>query len=201
MSNYIVIEGPNGAGKSTIIQILAEKLRASGKDVLTTRQPGATEIGKQLRQMLLTNEKMHRLAELMLMVADKIETVDKIVRHPDNHNKVILCDRGWMSTVVYQGVIGGMMEEVQHFGTIFQFQILSFAKTFVVLPTKDIITARLAARNGEKDRFEGNLAREWDAYAALPMTDNCDHCCEMIHVTDPLETPEQTAQRIFEKLC
>lgn len=107
---FITFEGSEGAGKSTAIASVANALRASGRTVLTTREPGAGEIGSRIRQLLLDpiEVDIHPRCELFLFLADRAQHVATIIEPALSREEVVLCDRFADSTVVYQGYARGL---------------------------------------------------------------------------------------------
>lgn len=106
----VAFEGVEGAGKSTQIRLLASALQARGYDVITTREPGGTALGAELRQLV-----MHRddpppapLAELLLYLADRAEHISQVIEPALNAGKVVLTDRFSASTIAYQGYARGL---------------------------------------------------------------------------------------------
>lgn len=102
---FITLEGPDGSGKTSQLPLLAEGLRKAGHDVLTTREPGGTEIGDQIRQVLfdLKNKNMHPRSEILLFQASRAQHVEEVIRPALAAGKVVLCDRYADSTLAYQG--------------------------------------------------------------------------------------------------
>lgn len=107
---FITFEGPDGSGKSTQIKLLAEKLRARGRNVLLTREPGGTEIGEQIRHVLhdLKNKAMQPRAELLLYSAARAQLVGQVIRPHLAAGGVVLSDRYFDSTFAYQGYGHGL---------------------------------------------------------------------------------------------
>ncbi|WP_225850863.1 dTMP kinase [Streptomyces sp. HPF1205] len=102
---FIAIEGGDGAGKSTQVDALADWIRAKGHEVVVTREPGATAVGKRLRSILLdvsTAGISHR-AEALLYAADRAEHVDTVIRPALARGAVVISDRYIDSSVAYQG--------------------------------------------------------------------------------------------------
>ncbi len=102
---FITFEGLDGCGKSTQMKKLASALRKRGFDVLTTREPGGTKIGEQIRQVLLDSRTagLDPLAELALMFASRSQHIDEIINPGVADGKIVLCDRFTDSTEAYQG--------------------------------------------------------------------------------------------------
>jgi dTMP kinase len=91
---YIAIEGIDTAGKSTQIKLLKEKF----KNGLFIREPGETDIGKKLREIIFTKN-ISRKTELFLFLADRSETIEKIIK--PNKNRFIVSDRSLISGIAY----------------------------------------------------------------------------------------------------
>ena len=108
---FIVIEGIDGCGKTTQINELSKWLPNSGlikKDskLITTREPGGSQLGKKLREMILDNNEQNKpsyLAELLLYSADRAEHVSKIISPALKNNDWVISDRFSDSTLAYQG--------------------------------------------------------------------------------------------------
>ncbi len=109
-SMFIVFDGVDGAGKSTQLQLAAQWFHDSGRDVLTCADPGSTELGQRIRQLLLGQHDIpvSMRSEMLLFMTARAQLVDELVRPALAANKVVLCDRYTFSTVVYQGHAGGM---------------------------------------------------------------------------------------------
>ena len=111
---FITFEGPEGSGKSTQIRRLAARLRAEGRAVLETVEPGGTPIGMQIRRVLLDakNLEMRPTTELLLMFAARAQNVDEAILPALSRGEVVLCDRFTDSSLVYQGAARGLGAEV-----------------------------------------------------------------------------------------
>jgi len=106
---FLTLEGPDGAGKSVQAAVLAERLTASGRSVLLTREPGGTPLGERIRALLLDVETGERdaLAEAMLFNAARRQLVMDVIRPALDGGAVVVCDRFADSTLCYQGYGGG----------------------------------------------------------------------------------------------
>jgi len=106
---FITFEGTEGCGKTTHIERLAERLRAAGRTVRVLREPGGTESGEQIRQLLKHGPKeLTAETELLLMNASRAQLVREIIRPALAAGEVVLCDRFYDSTTVYQGAGRGL---------------------------------------------------------------------------------------------
>lgn len=101
---FITFEGIDGSGKSTQLRMLASVLRLQGLDVVSTREPGGTPLGQQLRHALLEAEsQVDPLAELLLYAADRAQHVRTLVRPALASGHIVLSDRFADATAAYQG--------------------------------------------------------------------------------------------------
>ncbi|MFF2361805.1 dTMP kinase [Streptomyces sp. NPDC058122] len=102
---FIALEGGDGAGKSTQALALADWIRAKGHEVVVTREPGATPVGKRLRSILLdvSSAGLSHRAEALLYAADRAEHVDTVVRPALERGAIVISDRYIDSSVAYQG--------------------------------------------------------------------------------------------------
>lgn len=102
---FITLEGPEGSGKTSQIPPLAEFLKQQGFRTLTTREPGGTEIGDQVRAVLtnLDNTSMHPRTEILLFLAARAQLVEQCIRPALDQGSLVLCDRYADSTLAYQG--------------------------------------------------------------------------------------------------
>jgi len=106
---FITFEGIEGSGKTTQIELLVPVLQASGYHCVFTREPGATEIGNKIRAILLdaTHTNMLPLTELLLYEADRAQHVHEVIKPALTANKVVVSDRFFDATTVYQGYARG----------------------------------------------------------------------------------------------
>ncbi len=102
---FLALEGGDGAGKSTQVEVLAEWIRAKGHEVVVTKEPGATPVGKRLRSILLdvSESGLSHRSEALLYAADRAEHVDTVVRPALERGAIVISDRYIDSSVAYQG--------------------------------------------------------------------------------------------------
>ncbi|MBC7238116.1 MAG: dTMP kinase [Chloroflexi bacterium] len=123
MGKLITFEGPEGSGKTTQSRLLQERLTAEGFQVLSTREPGGTAIGEQIRLVLhdLANEAMDPRAEALLYSAARAQHVAQVIRPALQAGKIVLSDRFAESTLAYQGYGHGldlaMLKQITAFAT------------------------------------------------------------------------------------
>jgi dTMP kinase len=109
-SLFITFEGPEGGGKTTQIELLRKYLSDIGLNVLVTRQPGGDPVGAELRKILLTigRERVTPRAELLMMMADRAQSVETIIGPHLALGGVVICDRYVDSSIAYQGAGRGI---------------------------------------------------------------------------------------------
>lgn len=149
----ITLEGVDGAGKSTHIEFIAGRLRAQGRTVVVTREPGGTALAEKLRELVL-NEPMDALAETLLIFAARADHVRQLIRPALEDGTWVVCDRFSDATAAYQGAGKGIpmdliqqLAETTHPG-------LRPDRTLVFDCPYDIARQRLNATGRRLDRFE-----------------------------------------------
>lgn len=100
---FISFEGGDGAGKSTQAALLQEWLSAAGREVVRTREPGGTPVGRAIRDVVLHGEHVAARAEALLFAADRAHHVATVVRPALARGAVVLTDRYLDSSIAYQG--------------------------------------------------------------------------------------------------
>lgn len=109
---FVTFEGIEGSGKSTQARRLAERLRRSGHEVVLTREPGGTALGRRLRELLLAEgSPVLPEAELLLYAADRAQHVAETIAPALAREAVVLCDRFLDATLAYQGAARGLGTE------------------------------------------------------------------------------------------
>ena len=165
---FISFEGLDGWGKTTQAERLAETLGARGVEVVSTREPGGTPLGDEIRQLVLHGDHVAPWAEAALYAAARAQHVEQVIRPALERAAVVVCDRYVDSSVAYQGGGRGLGLD-----TVLELTLLAVGgllpdRTFLV--EVDIETA--LARVGDKgDRIERAGAEFWprvvEAYRAL----------------------------------
>ncbi|MBI4496153.1 MAG: dTMP kinase [Deltaproteobacteria bacterium] len=113
MSLFITFEGIEGSGKTTQLGHLTSYLADRKRPYLVTREPGGTEIGEQIRQILLSSASagMEGMAELFLYLAARVQHFRQVIAPALREGKIVLCDRFFDATVAYQGYGRGLSLE------------------------------------------------------------------------------------------
>jgi dTMP kinase len=101
---FVTFEGLDGSGKSTQADLLRARLEADGLDVISTREPGGTELGEKIRDLVLHGGDVSPWAEALLYAAARAQHVDVVIRPALERGVSVICDRYLDSSVAYQGV-------------------------------------------------------------------------------------------------
>lgn len=162
----ITFEGIDGSGKTTQLRLLGERLRAEGRDVVETVEPGGTEIGRQIRRILLdpANTALTARAELLLYFASRAQNVEQVIRPALAEGKIVLCDRFTDSTLVYQGCGRGL--ETETVLTLDRIACAGLAPDITVLVDVDLETSmeRSRKRNERTQSAETRIDEESRAF-------------------------------------
>lgn len=153
---FITLEGSEGSGKTSQIPALADALRGAGYAVLTTREPGGTPIGDQIRNILMNfkNTDMHPRTEILLFQAARAQHVERIIRPALAEGKVVVCDRYADSTMAYQGY--GYQSDLNVLRTLLDFATGGLKPDLTLLFDVDVEVGlrRRQASGGEYNRMD-----------------------------------------------
>lgn len=149
---FIVLDGPDGSGKTTQTQRLVEILQDQGFKVIKVREPGITDVGEKIRNILLTTS-MEPLTELMLFTAARTELINKVILPYLATGHIVVCDRFTDSTYAYQGSGRGIKEEVLKVEELIN-NLIKPDLTFYFNVDLKVAKERCASRSGISDVFE-----------------------------------------------
>ena len=154
----ITFEGLDGCGKSTQLERATKWLTLQGYEVLKTKQPGGTRIGKQIRNILLNpdHKELHPESELLLYLSDRIQHLTETILPAKAGGKIVLCDRFHDSTVAYQGYGRGL--NLKSIESIINYSIKPYTPdlTFLLIISPSTVFNRLEQRieQSSKDRLD-----------------------------------------------
>ena len=144
---FVSLEGPDGVGKTTQAALLAERLRATGLEVVQCREPGGTGLGERVRTVLLDPEAtMGDRAEALLFAAARAELTEAVIAPALARGAWVVCDRVIDSSLVYQGLARGLGLE--------SIRAVSLFATGGVLPARTLVLHGVDRRDDEPDRME-----------------------------------------------
>ena len=193
---FITLEGGEGAGKSTNLAMVQRWLQQAGHDVVVTREPGGTELGELIREVLLHSGDLSisPASELLLMFAARAEHLAKLIRPALAAGKTVLCDRFTDATYAYQG--GGRGISADRIATIENWVQGDLRPDLTLLFDVSVETGRQrAVSRSEPDRFEREnnefLERVRQTYLARSV-----HEPKRIRVVDARQSPEGVSQQI-----
>jgi len=193
---FVTFEGLDGSGKSTQAELLRARLEADGVDVVSTREPGGTELGERVRDLVLHGGHVTPWAEALLYAAARAQHVDEVIRPGLERGAAVICDRYLDSSVAYQGVGRGLgLERVLE---------LNLAAVGGLLPDRTFLLSLEPAEIGSRlggvhDRLERESA-EFHARAAAAYRDLAGRYPERIVVLDAARPPDELAEEVYGSL-
>jgi dTMP kinase len=190
---FITFEGVDGSGKSTQAKLVAERLRADGRDVVDTREPGGTALGERVRELILDGERVAPWAEAALFTAARAQLVDEVIRPALARGADVVCDRYLDSSLAYQGLARGLgVERVLELNLAATGHLLPDC-TFLLLVPVDQLAVR---RSREPDRIE----REGDSFVEhvdRAYRELAGIFAQRIVTVDATQPPREVAELIY----
>lgn len=193
---FVTFEGMDGSGKTTQVELLRTALEADGREVVTAREPGQTELGEAIRELVLHGGPMTPWAEALLYAASRAEVVAEVVRPALERGADVLLDRYLDSSIVYQGIGRGLgVDEVLE---------VNLLATGGLLPDRTFVLAvdpeRSLGRVGEKpDRIEREDAA-FHARVAAGYEQLASLFPDRVVVLDGALEPNALSERILDEL-
>lgn len=207
---FITFEGGEGVGKSTQVKRLAAWFEAQGRTVVTTREPGGTPNGEQLRDLLVRHraEPWEALSEVLLNTTVRYEHVCKKIHPALAAGTVVICDRFYDSTVVYQGIAQGQSNPVilQHIEDLHCMVIgdvqpdITFVLDMDVQTALSRATTREQQQNAGENRFEAMDMpfHETIRQGFLTQAHQHPHRCHIIDAAQDAEAVHQAVVTIIQ---
>ena len=197
---FITLEGGEGVGKSTQVKALAEELGKRGLDVLVTREPGGSEGGERIRELLLAGaeERWGPRAEALLFAAARADHVEKIVRPALEGGRWVLSDRFVDSSLAYQGGAGELGLEAVRAINAFGIDDCFPDRTLILALAEGGARAR-ARDNEESDRIGGRpegYHQKVDLAFRLISAEEP----ERVRLIDASGSPEEVTQRLLDAM-
>jgi len=192
---FVTFEGVDGSGKTTQAERLADSLRAESREVVSTREPGGTPLGEEVRRLLLEGVEMSPWAEAALFAAARAELVDRVIAPALEAGWDVVCDRYVDSSLAYQGIARGL-----GVGPVLELNLHAIQgrmpdRTVLVLVDPEVA----ARRSKQTDRIEregSDFQRKVDeAYRALATM-----FPDRITTVDGNRPPDQIADEILGRL-
>jgi dTMP kinase len=158
---FITFEGTEGGGKSTQIKLLAERLRAHGRETVELREPGGTPLGEEIRHLLKHSDAGRNMTpetELLLMCASRAQLVRDVIHPALAAGRIVLCDRFYDSTLAYQGHGRGL--DLERVRRVIEFAVGDLKPDLTLLlhvpvgVSEERRLARNQPANEARDRFE-----------------------------------------------
>ena len=152
---FITFEGIDGSGKSTQARLLADRLRAAGRDVVLTREPGGSVGAEEIRRLVLEGDpdRWSSETETLLFTAARRDHLERLIRPALAQGQIVICDRFADSTRIYQGITRGDLREM-----VDQLHDLVIGQnpdlTFLVDIDPETGLRRALSRRGTEERFE-----------------------------------------------
>jgi len=189
---FVTFEGLDGSGKTTQAELLRKRLESEGREVVVTREPGGTELGERIRDLVLHGGHVSPWAEALLYAASRAQHVEEVIRPAVDRGAWVLCDRYLDSSVAYQGAgrelgvdrvldlnlaaVGGLLPD----------------RTFLLLLEPDDVASRLDRDHDRLEREGDDFRRRVDAgYRELAA-----RFPDRIVVLDGTRSPEELSEEI-----
>lgn len=202
MGLFVSMEGPDGSGKTLQMDLLEERLRKEGYDVLRSREPGGTAIGEEIRKILLGSDftEMDPLTEALLFASSRRQHVVEKIRPALQEGKIVLLDRYVDSSLVYQGIGRGLgMDFVQKINDIAIEGLQPDVTWMVYVDYEEGLRRKMAQSGHTMDRME-EQSDEFHRQINLGYYSLVERDPERVILIDGARTPEEVHQDIWNRM-
>jgi dTMP kinase len=190
---FVSFEGIDGCGKTTQAELLRARLEDDGVDVVLTREPGGTELGEQVRELVLHGGHVAPWAEALLYAASRAQHVEEVIRPALERDAFVVCDRYVDSSVAYQGVARGLgLERVLDLNLTAVGGLMPDLTFLLQLDPADV--ASRLRRDHDRLEQEGDAFR---ALAAAGYRDLAERFPARIVVLDGTRPAEELAEDVY----
>jgi dTMP kinase len=190
---FVSFEGLDGSGKTTQAELLRARLEADGVKVVATREPGGTELGERIRELVLHGGHVAPWAEALLYAAARAQLVEQVVRPALDRGEWVICDRYVDSSVAYQGVGRELGLDVVLDLNLAAVEGVMPDRTFLLLLDPTAMQDRLQREQDRLEREnEGFHARVAEGYRELAA-----RFPERIVVLDGARPAEKLAEEVY----
>jgi dTMP kinase len=192
---FVTFEGADGSGKSTQAELLRDALAREGREVVLTREPGGTELGEEVRALVLRGPTMGPWAEAALFAASRAEHVEEVIRPALERGALVICDRYVDSSLAYQGIARGLgVDAVLELNLAVTAGLLPDL-TFVLLVDPEVAVGR----HSDPDRLESE-GSELQAKVDAAYRELAERFPERIVTVDGARGPDEIAKEVHERL-